>query len=95
MEENLKILNGHLQKVIDNMKINPQHCSDNTCQCGRETLIEIIRKSHGWDDTEEVVRWCTYCGSVVCDVDYDGRVLAGKSMKMRKPETFKQSMVEN
>ena len=39
--------------------------------------------------SEEVVRWCTICGSVVVDLDYDSRVKPGGVMKMRSPEVGK------
>ena len=34
----------------------------------------------------ETVRWCSVCGAVVIDQDYDGRTNAGMYMKMRVPE---------
>lgn len=35
--------------------------------------------------SEDVVRWCSRCGAIVIDVDYDGRVNPGGVMQMRFP----------
>lgn len=53
------------------------------CQKGKHKLVEINRGWHAMGGSEEVVRWCEVCGSVVVDVDYDNRTNAGQVMKMR------------
>ena len=55
------------------------------CKKGNHDLIEILSDRHSWDETEAVVRWCTICGSIVVDCDYDNRTNAGYYMKMRRP----------
>ncbi|MBI4158528.1 MAG: hypothetical protein HY505_02845 [Candidatus Yanofskybacteria bacterium] len=37
-------------------------------------------------NTDHVVRWCPLCGSVVIDVETDGRIQPGRVMKIRSPE---------
>jgi len=54
------------------------------CNKGNHPLVELTRTWLGYGG-EEVVRWCPVCGSVVVDVDVDGRTMAGKIMKMRSP----------
>ena len=58
------------------------------CREGNHLLIEITRTHIGYGGAE-VVRWCPVCGSVVVDVDVDGRTMAGKIMKMRSPKVAK------
>lgn len=43
--------------------------------------------------SEWVVRWCSNCGAVVIDEDYDGRTKPGGVMKMKFPKgtVFKQA----
>ncbi len=40
-------------------------------------------------EDETVVRWCTDCGSVVIDTDYDGRTQPGAILPMRTPYIMK------
>ncbi|HCW05914.1 MAG TPA: hypothetical protein DGG95_00920 [Cytophagales bacterium] len=35
--------------------------------------------------SSSVVRWCTVCGAIVIDRDYDGRTNPGQIMPMRYP----------
>lgn len=58
------------------------------CIEGNHDLIEIHRTYHTYDE-EQVVRWCRVCGSVVVDVDIDGRTRAGFIMKMKAPESYR------
>jgi len=44
--------------------------------------------SIGSDAVADTVRWCTLCGSVVVDVDFDGRTNAGQVMPMRNPGLY-------
>lgn len=46
---------------------------------------EEIYSRLGEMDTVEVVRWCTVCGAVVVDIDYDGRTKPGAIMPLRLP----------
>ncbi len=38
--------------------------------------------------SNEVVRWCSECGAIVVDEDYDGRTKPGAIMKMRLPKVL-------
>ena len=58
------------------------------CLKGNHDLIEIYRSSYSYDE-EGVVRWCRICGSVVVDMEYDGRIHPGGIMKMLGPEISK------
>jgi hypothetical protein len=40
---------------------------------------------------EEVVRWCSHCGAVVVDLDYDGRTKPGFIKSVQFPEIAKQT----
>lgn len=56
------------------------------CRKGDHSLVAIYsadRPGH-----EEVVRWCSICGAVSVDVEYDGRTNAGQVMKMRAPSAL-------
>ena len=57
------------------------------CKNGLHPLIELARISDGFSD--KVVRWCPDCGAVVIDIDCDGRVYAGRIMKMKLPKLAK------
>jgi len=58
------------------------------CKAGKHSFEAIYTGSID-AISEEVVRWCTICGSVVVDLDYDSRVKPGGVMKMRSPEVGK------
>lgn len=58
------------------------------CIEGNHDLIEIHRTYHTYDE-EQVVRWCRVCGSVVVDVDIDGRTMAGSILQMISPKISK------
>lgn len=47
-------------------------------------LIPVYIESISRDE-QNVVRWCTKCGAVVVDVDYDGRTMPGKIRKIQVP----------
>lgn len=57
------------------------------CLKGNHDLIEIYRSSYSYDE-EGVVRWCRVCGSIVVDLEYDGRIHPGDIMKMLGPKNF-------
>jgi hypothetical protein len=63
------------------------------CKEGLHPLIEIYRRSNGFED--EVVRWCPVCGAIVVDVDLDSRTYAGRYMKMMFPELAKKRSCTN
>ena len=62
--------------------------------CGRENrkdkckLIEIVKNNLAI--SEEVVRWCSYCGAIVVDEDYDGRTNAGQIRPIQFPKLSKE-----
>lgn len=59
-----------------------------SCKTGNHELT-IIYRGRGNGACQEIVRWCVNCGSVVVDLDYDGRTNAGQIMKMRSPKITK------
>ena len=59
------------------------------CIKGDHKLVEIFSARHPWDESYETVRWCSNCGAVVIDVDFDGRVNPGGTMKMKFPKITK------
>lgn len=59
------------------MKIDEFKPLFNQCLTGTHRLEEITRASHGWDRSETVCRWCSVCGAVVVDLDYDNRTKPG------------------
>ncbi|MCK4454672.1 hypothetical protein KAW18_03715 [candidate division WOR-3 bacterium] len=59
------------------------------CLKGKHDLIEIHRSSYSYDENI-VVRWCRICGSVVVDIEYDGRIDPGGVMKMLGPKISKE-----
>lgn len=38
---------------------------------------------------QDVVRWCTDCGAVVIDIDFDGRTYPGRVKEMQFPKIIK------
>lgn len=50
------------------------------CKKDEHTFIEIM-SNHSWDDSEQVVKWCKYCGFVKVDLVYDNRSQTLRSMK--------------
>ena len=63
------------------------------CKGGKHTLVDIYWVNVGYGE-EEVVRWCSYCGSIVIDSDVDGRLM-GHVMKMKNPQLMKEMVDEN
>lgn len=57
------------------------------CRSGDHNLEVIYSTDH--DQYQNVVRWCSICGSVVVDVDFDGRTNPGQIMKLKTPEIAK------
>lgn len=56
------------------------------CKKGNHDLIVIQSLPHAWDESEQVVKWCRYCGAVVIDLCLDGRTSPGRIMPMRFPQ---------
>ncbi len=56
------------------------------CKKGNHNLIEIHSDRHSWDESEQVVRWCKYCGCIRVDLDYDGRSQQGRIMTIKFPQ---------
>ena len=63
------------------------------CIKGKHTLTDIMSVTH-WDESQQVVRWCTVCGSVVIDVDFDGRTKPGDALEMQFSDLFKEKFEE-
>lgn len=53
------------------------------CKKGNHRL-DIVYSSGG-DQERHVVRWCRNCGSLVIDVDFDGRTNPGAIMGLVSP----------
>lgn len=53
------------------------------CRKGNHTYKEILRS--GTQSECSVARWCTVCGCVVVDTDYDGRTKPGDIMGIKAP----------
>jgi hypothetical protein len=56
------------------------------CKKGNHDLIVILRHRHSWDDSEQVAKWCKYCGAIVVDMEFDCRISPGWIMSMRLPK---------
>ena len=56
------------------------------CLKGNHNLIMILESESSMGGSSQVARWCTECGSIVVDVDYDGRTNAGQIMKLKSPK---------
>ena len=54
------------------------------CDGHKHNLIVII-SFNLLGSEKNVVRWCTDCGAVVVDGEYDGRTYPGKIVKMKFP----------
>lgn len=54
------------------------------CFKGKHDLIEMFT-AYDSPVSEQTVRWCRTCGSIVIDVDFDGRTNPGAIMKMKHP----------
>lgn len=54
------------------------------CANGKHFLEGIYSTSCGMGE-DYVVRWCSMCGAVVVDIDYDGRTDPGGVMEMKFP----------
>lgn len=53
------------------------------CYRGNHDFVEIFES--GTEMESRVVRWCKTCGSVVVDIDFDGRTHPGAVMKLKSP----------
>ncbi len=58
------------------------------CRNGNHSLIEIARATVE-PSIEMVTRWCSYCGGIVVDREYDNRVNPGYYRKMEFPQVTK------
>ena len=58
------------------------------CRNGNHSLTVILEDVGA--ASSKVVRWCSYCGAVVVDEDYDGRTIPGRFAKMRFPAFVKE-----
>lgn len=59
------------------------------CKLGNHNLEVIQRRNLGYDEIH-VVRWCSNCGAVVIDGEYDGRTFPGKIMALKQPSCVKE-----
>ncbi|GEM_PF-3040044 len=69
------------------MPSDEKHGLPEECKAGNHKLVEIYK--NGSEMEETVVRWCSDCGSITVDIDYDGRTNPGAIMKMRSPKISK------
>ncbi len=56
---------------------------DTECKKGNH-LLEPILVSHDLI-YEKVARWCSWCGAIIIDIDYDNRTDPGAIMKIKLP----------
>ncbi len=56
---------------------------------GRNHNLRTIMKT-GQPEEQKVVRWCKDCGSVVVDMDVDGRTSAGYYVRMLSPTSMEK-----
>jgi valyl-tRNA synthetase len=52
--------------------------------------LKVIYESGEYYRATQVIRWCEVCGSVVIDVETDGRTIPGKVMPMKIPAIFRR-----
>jgi hypothetical protein len=57
------------------------------CKKGKHSFQKISESGNDMEST--VVRWCEVCGSIVIDIDYDGRTKPGAVMGMLSPSITK------
>lgn len=57
-------------------------------ECAKGAHLFTVVYSAGPEQDETVVRWCTVCGAIVIDKDYDGRTNPGAVMAIRGPSGY-------
>lgn len=62
------------------------------CVTGNGHDYEEILSAGKHGGSQETVRWCAQCGSVVVDVDFDGRTHPGKVMNLRSPSISRAAL---
>lgn len=68
----------HLRKIITRITEITERCYK-----GNHEFEKIFESGNEMES--RVVRWCKRCGSVVVDIDFDGRTHPGAVMKMKSP----------
>jgi len=43
------------------------------CKFGNHEYVEMMSKHH-WDDSNEIVQWCKYCGCIKTAIEMDGKL---------------------
>jgi hypothetical protein len=61
-----------------------------SCEKGYHALKSIFKEYDVAPCVENVVRWCSICGSVVVDQDSAGIVFPGRIMPMKSPAITKR-----
>ncbi len=59
------------------------------CRKGLHPFEKIVR--YGPEQEEHVVRWCSVCGTIVIDIDVDGRTAPGNVMPARRPKILERN----
>ena len=72
-------LSTETEKVVENVLIN--------CRKGQHELTIIFSEPSGSEAAQK--RWCRICGSIIGDLDFDGRTHPGRIFKMKLPEISK------
>ena len=60
----------------------------NCCE-GNHPFEKVYATNNGYDEII-VVRWCPICGSVVVDIDKDGRTYAGNVRPFKSPQILEE-----
>lgn len=55
------------------------------CESGGKHKLKKIYEVETGPGLSEVVRWCSDCGAIVVDNDFDGRTNPGVVMSMKRP----------
>lgn len=63
----------------------------NLCRGGKHQFKEVSSRPTG-SHMDEVVRWCFVCGSLVVDLEYDGRLRPGDVLPIQHPELYLETL---
>jgi hypothetical protein len=75
----------------ENWKEVARHTSSNreildTCKNKQHNFVEIYRA--GEPGHQDIVKWCTICGTIVIDHEGEGKVATGSTIKVMGPKVI-------